>query len=364
MAKISRAFDSEMGQTGAGIQHASEIDMSKANTFTTKWAEISAGCPWYFEMRNLIGQRPNLVPTGVGNSSSTVAAGVIIPAAGATAPSPTATIHDVEEEGEEEEEDTASSVVIDGWDETPPPPKRKFADFVFDDDVATPGSEDNYSPSSPVASESAGAPMPVDDEEEDVEDAPKQKSKTPKAEETRRKTNAKPSTSTPALPIPTAVKPSKKTKITEFSELAKNEEKTRQKELELAALRTRQQMKATEVKGRIIEKKEERRRQRDEAKQAERMLRLKMKVQRQQNEHALRMATAMGSGPLSSTSHAGDSFFDTHSLSSASRYTPSDAADYGGDFDALSTNAFAGPSNSTDLTDYSQFASGSGTSTY
>jgi hypothetical protein len=37
MARISTAFDTEMGQTGAGIQHASEIDMNVRNSFTTKW---------------------------------------------------------------------------------------------------------------------------------------------------------------------------------------------------------------------------------------------------------------------------------------------------------------------------------------
>lgn len=37
MAKITRDYDTEMGQTGAGIQNASEIDMSIENSFTTKW---------------------------------------------------------------------------------------------------------------------------------------------------------------------------------------------------------------------------------------------------------------------------------------------------------------------------------------
>ncbi|KAJ7268517.1 hypothetical protein C8J57DRAFT_1325338 [Mycena rebaudengoi] len=98
MAKIAREYNTEMGETGAGIENAADIDMSVTNAFTTKWgtfcapihhtcqlisvqnpAEISAKCPWYFDMRNLIGQRPNLVPTGVGHSGTAVDPGVIIP---------------------------------------------------------------------------------------------------------------------------------------------------------------------------------------------------------------------------------------------------------------------------------------------
>jgi hypothetical protein len=37
MAKIARGYDQEMGQTGAGIENAASIDMSKTNAFTTKW---------------------------------------------------------------------------------------------------------------------------------------------------------------------------------------------------------------------------------------------------------------------------------------------------------------------------------------
>lgn len=34
--------------------------------------QISDSCPWFFEMRELIGERPNIIPTGVGNGSSTI----------------------------------------------------------------------------------------------------------------------------------------------------------------------------------------------------------------------------------------------------------------------------------------------------
>ncbi|KAJ7724750.1 hypothetical protein B0H16DRAFT_1472156 [Mycena metata] len=85
MQKITKRYNDEMGKTGAGLKDASEINTGEKNAFTctTKWAEISAACPWYFEMRNLMGQRPNLVPTGLGHSNSAVSADVIIPGAAA-----------------------------------------------------------------------------------------------------------------------------------------------------------------------------------------------------------------------------------------------------------------------------------------
>ncbi|KAJ7174751.1 hypothetical protein C8R46DRAFT_1347809 [Mycena filopes] len=383
MAKTCRRYNAEMGETGAGIDNASQIDMTKPNSFTTKWAQISAHCPWYFEMRNLIGQRPNLVPTGLGHSGSAVAAGVIIPPA---APPPPAAATD---------DDDNTSNPIDGWSDSPSPrgspqptaSKRKYR-LTFDDDGAGITSADDYIPSSPVPSESAGGvpaaiedegpeekkhvPVVVVDEEEeeeeeededvDVEVVKKEKkSGVPKQQKGK---TPKPSTSAPAIPTPAvAPRPSKKAKITEFSEIAKSEEKTRQREIELAALRTRHQIKTTEAKGRFLELREERRAKKDEGKQQERLLKLRMKEQRMQNQHELRMATARGAGNLSSSSHGGDSFFDTHSLSSGSHYAPSEPTDDYADFNSFSSNALAGPSTSsaadgtTDFADLREFAS-------
>ena len=33
-------------------------------------ALIKESCPWFFEMRELIGERPNVVPSGLGNGTS------------------------------------------------------------------------------------------------------------------------------------------------------------------------------------------------------------------------------------------------------------------------------------------------------
>ncbi|KAJ7811258.1 hypothetical protein B0H13DRAFT_1871766 [Mycena leptocephala] len=42
MAKITRKYNKEMGETGAGITSASQINMNATNTFTTKWGTY---CP-------------------------------------------------------------------------------------------------------------------------------------------------------------------------------------------------------------------------------------------------------------------------------------------------------------------------------
>ncbi|KAJ7852184.1 hypothetical protein B0H14DRAFT_3137175 [Mycena olivaceomarginata] len=151
---------------------------------------------------------------------------------------------------EGDDDDETSSNPIDGWEDTPRASpestshKRLFEEFDDDSDgaEAVPGSNDDYLP--PVANDKA-----EDDDAEIVER--KVKAKTTK---TRPRNSAKPATSKPAAPpsLAAAPKPTKKTKIVEFSDIAKNEEKTRQKELEVAQLRTRQQIKAIEVKGRFF----------------------------------------------------------------------------------------------------------------
>ncbi|KAJ7154919.1 hypothetical protein C8R43DRAFT_1126303 [Mycena crocata] len=336
MAMITRACIEEMGETGAGIQTAAEIDMSVTNAFTTKWAEIDAAHPWFFEMRELIGQRPNLIPTGLGHSSTGVDAGVIIadPAA--------VNVDDVAPEEEEDDDDNG----LYSWPATPEPSSHKRTFSEIDEEIAASG--DDYKPSSPVPSESA---PDVDDGGESEDGKGKGK------EKTQQKPNpAKPSTSTPAaLPSAAALKPSKKTKVAEFAELAKNEEKTRQKELEFAALRTCQAIKSTEVKGRIEERREERRLRAQEGKREERMMKLKMKELKMRNDHELRMSRAS-----TSSSHA-DSFLDSRSSSgSRSRYAPSDPSDYT-DFDGFHGNAVAGsstsvPMNFDDISAFNSFA--------
>ncbi|KAJ7099758.1 hypothetical protein C8R44DRAFT_888450 [Mycena epipterygia] len=343
MAKIARAFNNEMGQTGARIDNAAQIDMSVTNSFTTKWAEIYESCPWYFDMRNLIAQHPNLVPTGVGHSSTGFAADVILPG-----PTP-ADDNEIVLEGQNDL-DTSSPAPFPGWETTPghaPEPEAHKRSFSEMDDAA--GSGDDYQPLTHIPSELDpldGDDGKVDDEEEET-GAGKVKAK---KNETHRKNAAKPSTSTPAAAsTSSASKPSNKTKIAEFSEIAKGEEKTRQKELDLAALHTRHAITSTEVKGRLVEKREERRLQAQEAKREERMAKLRMKEMQMCNAHELQMAA------VSSRSHA-TRFFDTASSSSGSHYTSSETPhhDTFNTFDTFDGNATAGPSMSAaDNVDFS-----------
>ncbi|KAJ6626607.1 hypothetical protein B0H10DRAFT_1941628 [Mycena sp. CBHHK59/15] len=328
---------------GAGIQHSSEIDMSVANTFTTKWAlvqlndtsipaEISDGCPWFFDMCNLIVQHPNLVPAGLGHSSTGFDAGVIMPGSAAMD-------DDGDKDAEEEvDEDSTSSAPLSHWEPTPEPDTGRLGKHSFskiDDEAGEDGvvgSGDDYDPSLPVISESA-----LLDDLAEPDNLEKVKGK---SQETHHKNTAKLSTSTPAAtPASFTPKPAKKSKIAEFSEIAKNEEKTRQKEIDLASLRTHQAIETTAIKARLIEQQEDRRQQLQKGKQEERMAKLRMKELKIRQAHEFRMCGA----PSSSLASHTPGFFDTHSASSRSHYTPLEPPDYTNSYD-FPGNATAGPS--------------------
>ncbi|KAG1787640.1 uncharacterized protein HD556DRAFT_1312539 [Suillus plorans] len=67
-----------MGATGAGIKKRSDVDKSHQNQFVTKWMEIEGACPYFFEMRELIGQRPNNIPVGLSNNDTDIDVSAII----------------------------------------------------------------------------------------------------------------------------------------------------------------------------------------------------------------------------------------------------------------------------------------------
>ncbi|THU79017.1 hypothetical protein K435DRAFT_811066 [Dendrothele bispora CBS 962.96] len=78
IGKVNK-YKNEMGETGAGLTSAEQIDMSLTNGFTTKWAmltyptasaQIREDCPYFFEVRNLLGERPNQTPVGLGNGGT------------------------------------------------------------------------------------------------------------------------------------------------------------------------------------------------------------------------------------------------------------------------------------------------------
>ncbi|KAF7333257.1 hypothetical protein MSAN_02427800 [Mycena sanguinolenta] len=324
MTKTTRKYITEMGETGAGIQSASEIDTSVSNAFTNKWAEISQDCPWFFDMRNLIAQRPNLVPTGVGHGGTAVDLDIIIPTPATTSATVTG---ETPLENDADAGDDRSSILLEGWDMSPSPRQSPEPEPEPEKETST-----HKTPSTHPDSE------PVDDEETHaVEDTKPAKSRP-----------AKPSTSTPAA---TSSKPTKRTKLADFHKITKAEEKSRAKELEIAALRTRHMMKTTEVKGRLAEKREDRKRE-------ERMAKHEMKMLKMRQQHEFRMARfgaapASSSASRASTSQAA-SFFDGPSSSTshyASSEPPSESTSDFNDYAPLENDhhGSAGPSTTASI---------------
>ncbi|PPR03352.1 hypothetical protein CVT24_012570 [Panaeolus cyanescens] len=68
MTEIVKAHSETMGKTGEGVLAEEDIDMSVSNALTNAWSAVKKDCPWYFDMRDLIAERPNAKPTGIGNS--------------------------------------------------------------------------------------------------------------------------------------------------------------------------------------------------------------------------------------------------------------------------------------------------------
>ncbi|KAJ7734192.1 hypothetical protein DFH07DRAFT_967741 [Mycena maculata] len=305
VARMTRQYMDEMGQTGAGIRSADEIDMTVTNSFTTRWAEISSTCPWFFDMRELIAQRPNLIPIGLGHSGSEFDDDVL-----STGPPPHA--------DELDPTDAEGAVIAQGFDDNissddeeverdTPFEIHDASDSDFPIELSTlVGSDIDYRPS-----DDAGLNAQM--EEDDGEDKPKKKSKG-KAGRASKKTPAHPGTSNPTPPpIPTAApKPSKKTQAAEFADIAKTEEVTRQKELDLAKIKAQQSLKVLDLKSRLEAQKEERKREERQARREERREKLKIKQMKLQHAHELRMAQ------LTSSHTVG--FSDTHLHASSSSH--------------------------------------------
>lgn len=253
-------------------------------------------------------------------------------------PPPYSTGEEGGDEGNDNDQGTGTPIE---WEVTPahtPEPeshKCSFSEFAED-----PASDDNYREGEGEG-KGTGKGTAICKGKESAKTHPK-------------KNPAKPSASTPAAPAPVAARPSKKTKLAEFSEIVKNEEVTWQKEIGLATIRARQALKVVEVKARLGEQREDRGRQAQQVKQEERHMKLKMKELKLRQAHELRMA-AQRAGPSHAASSA-SSFFDGHS-SSGSHYTPSEPSDFT-QFDAFPVNAAAGltASSSMDFSHMDQFA--------
>ncbi|KAJ7740072.1 hypothetical protein B0H16DRAFT_1694319 [Mycena metata] len=73
----ARANIQVMGQTGEGLESADDIIPGTA--LYTKWDAIQAHSPWFWQMRSLIGERPNLRPVGLGNNASEMDTSILTP---------------------------------------------------------------------------------------------------------------------------------------------------------------------------------------------------------------------------------------------------------------------------------------------
>ncbi|KAJ7821603.1 hypothetical protein B0H14DRAFT_3875854 [Mycena olivaceomarginata] len=67
----------EMGETGAGIESADDIQPGTA--LTTKWDELKKESPWFWNMRSLIAEHPNLRPVGIGNNANDMDVSILLP---------------------------------------------------------------------------------------------------------------------------------------------------------------------------------------------------------------------------------------------------------------------------------------------
>ena len=290
MGTITNGHKKTMGETGAGITRADEIDMTQENHFTNKWgthligkdkmcllcspfpilelAVIQETCPWFFEMRELIGERPNIVPSGLGNGNSEMDMSTFTDGLGAAS----------EEEGEEEAAGSPTQWGIEN-DESELPSNDE-AD----------GGEDG---------EDGGKP----DKGKGKEQGSMMNKEVPKLG----RTGAKPGKSKPATRP--AKENKKKRKADEFADIAEAEELTRQWQLELARAKveakqaTKQAEYAYKMQ-KMLDKKERRKEKNEERAEKMRLLWLR-------EERGLGMGgmgiPAVGTGMHTATSRSGGS---------------------------------------------------------
>src|SRR5437016_13689946 len=88
MVKQVKEHMAEMGATGAGLICEEEIIRDTPNVLATKWGEcytpadasastsflddIKLTCPWFWKLKELIGECPNVVPVGLGNNNTDI----------------------------------------------------------------------------------------------------------------------------------------------------------------------------------------------------------------------------------------------------------------------------------------------------
>jgi hypothetical protein len=162
---------------------------SESHIFTE---EIKADCPWFFTMCDLLAERPNIIPTGIGDSTSVMDSSVL---AGSHL--------DSEIEGTPDEPGIFTDSLA--------------REFIVDDEAGNEGK------SKPLTE------APMGDSE-----TPPPAHTTGSSSNLKRKQEADPSRSGGSKLKQCGSGASKKTKFEEFADIAASEEQTRQREIDLA----------------------------------------------------------------------------------------------------------------------------------
>ncbi|KAI0739816.1 hypothetical protein C8Q80DRAFT_1274843 [Daedaleopsis nitida] len=195
--KLVNKARTTLGKTGEGLDRASNITNTLPEHWRNKWDEIQSSCPYFFELRDLIAQRPNDCLAGVGHAGTQI--------------------------------DT--SAVLSENDSEPGPDMTEEFNELDDDEEQQQSSK-----------EAVGSGEEAEEEEEEVAGTNKRKSatsshKTPAKPSKKPKTPARLDPSTPTSSTSDSKGRGKVKKFKgalDFEELAKNEEHTKQKELDVA----------------------------------------------------------------------------------------------------------------------------------
>ncbi|KAF9536533.1 hypothetical protein CPC08DRAFT_824795 [Agrocybe pediades] len=274
MEKIVREHMATLGSTGEGIKSEAEIDMSQGNQFVNKWAEVKSDCPWFFEMRALIAERPNVIPVGIGNSETVI---------------DTSVLDNVNISAVSQNDDGEDYATTEG-------------DFTSDGGMLLDDAANEVMMSSEADYTVPAKRKTASESDEDLQHQPtgtsvKEESETVELDSiTSNRTLARIGTSKPASIKPSAAK---KSKLEEFAAAAREEEITRQKEIDLkrskielaAKIRLQEKQMETQLQQEKIAAKAKEREQKAAIKLAK--LQLKMERIKAQN-HSSKAAPQLG----------------------------------------------------------------------
>lgn len=226
--------------------------------------EVLAECPWYLEMRNLIGKRPSATPTGIGNSDTPIELGIL----------GTGT-------NESQLRDTTS-------------------DFESSEGVGG-QEEDELNELDELEDEAALSDASLEDQDAGLSSEGKKSARSASTTTTHalsrssKRTAPQPSNSKRANPsTPSTGKSAKKTKFDDFATIAAAEEQTEQKKIELERMRLSEKSQRMRLHAEKIARREAREVRRDERDLRKMELRTEVKLLTLKQQHELDMARLYG----------------------------------------------------------------------